>query len=307
MQQINANMYKDVNIIYCDECGEKDTTDNVFHCQKEYHINGFNLCLKCALKRGAQTHSDININIKELKMVKIETRYIVFGYIRECLIESYHISNIELISYIVLYYYQNNDEWDTYLMSGHIEHIGNNMNSITHIGGINHDGPNGQPFMTGHNRYDEQNEIGVNSYLRMIVTDNVFNWRFKINNVESESIIIGIFDVDDESFQTALGNDWTKWMLFSAQEFTLYGGYGFVLGTAEITDPESGYCFENRTIEYGVICKNNDIVEMELNMNTLTLKYVINDIDYGTAYNVRKARYRAAVFMFGKGDSVSLL
>ena len=46
---------------------------------------------------------------------------------------------------------------------------------------------------------------------------------------------------------------------------------------------------------------------MILDLNKLKLSFIIDGVDYGTAFDVEKCKYRAAVFLRNKGDSVTIL
>ena len=60
--------------------------------------------------------------------------------------------------------------------------------------------------------------------------------------------------------------------------------------------------------KYGVRCKNGDIIEMILNLNTLCLSYKINEKNYGTAFkNIENTSYRAAITFFVNGEKVTLI
>ena len=97
--------------------------------------------------------------------------------------------------------------------------------------------------------------------------------------------VIGIVNSDQDLKYVTNGN-------FTDEEF---GGVGFDAGFSQIT---------NSGEDYGIVCKDDDIIEMELNMNVLYVyvKYIINDKDYGDAFEVEPGNYRAAVY-FSKGGN----
>eukprot|EP01084_Bolivina_argentea_P305762 528238_1 len=264
---------------------------------------------------GKRTKSDVDttsLDIASLKEIDMDTIYTVFGYVREQ--QNKYFGNIvcvELIYYIVLYYYQENDEWDVNSFSSHINLDPNDVNTIIHVGGPNRDGINGKPAYVGGENVDD--EASCSTFLKKIVEPGqIFRWKFKIKKMrvveEEESIIIGIVDVDNTLFKKYSEEE--PWFL-KISKFTLWGGYGFVLDCADITDPETGHSYEDAELRqkfiYGIKCKTDDILIMELNMKKLFLKYTINDIDYGIAYTVRKSRYKAAVLMSFKNDSIQIM
>eukprot|EP01084_Bolivina_argentea_P149340 260887_1 len=56
--------------------------------------------------------------------------------------------------------------------------------------------------------------------------------------------------------------------------------------------------------EYGTKCKNGDIVVMTLDLNSFSLRFAINDQDYGVAFaNIEDTEYRAAIFMYVYGTT----
>ena len=59
--------------------------------------------------------------------------------------------------------------------------------------------------------------------------------------------------------------------------------------------------------KYGVEVKNEDVVEMCLDMNTLVLSFSVNGIDYGKAFDVKQAKYRAFIVLGKKGNKIQLL
>ena len=74
------------------------------------------------------------------------------------------------------------------------------------------------------------------------------------------------------------------------------------LKTACLTD-EYGYGLGSK---YGINPPNGSIIEMILDLNNLTLSFIIDDKDYGKAFDVENGKYRAAIF-FKKGDAITLL
>ena len=77
-------------------------------------------------------------------------------------------------------------------------------------------------------------------------------------------------------------------------------GKGFNASKGEIND-------YYESTNYGIVCKNNDIIEMELNMNELFVKYIINGKDYGKAFDVTEGSYRAAVYLYHDGGKLRIV
>ena len=59
--------------------------------------------------------------------------------------------------------------------------------------------------------------------------------------------------------------------------------------------------------KYGQILKQKDVIEMIVNFNDLTLKYIINNKDYGVAFKIEETEYKAAVNIKIIDDSIQLL
>ena len=55
-----------------------------------------------------------------------------------------------------------------------------------------------------------------------------------------------------------------------------------------------------RLQEYGKFDINRDkhMIEVIVNFDNLTMSYVMNDIDYGTAYNIKKGEYKLMVSLY---------
>ena len=60
-------------------------------------------------------------------------------------------------------------------------------------------------------------------------------------------------------------------------------------------------------IKYGERPNNGSIIEMILNLDNLTLSYVINGTDYGKAFDIQRGKYRLGLCMSPVGDSLTLL
>ena len=79
--------------------------------------------------------------------------------------------------------------------------------------------------------------------------------------------------------------------------YSTYGGRGFDAGKGEI------YCEKS----YGKICETGDMIEMQLNMNDLYVKYLINGEDYGKAFEVTPGSYRCAIYLYNPGDKLRII
>ena len=93
-------------------------------------------------------------------------------------------------------------------------------------------------------------------------------------------------------------------------------GYAFISSCGRLSDSSrpGTYCvgnvsgYDSEVAKYGIPCVEGDIIEMELDLNNLTIKYIINGKDYGIAFNnIENCNYRAAVTIDGGGSSITLL
>ena len=46
---------------------------------------------------------------------------------------------------------------------------------------------------------------------------------------------------------------------------------------------------------------------MELNMNKLYVKYIINGKDYGKAFDVKRGGYKAAIYLYSPGNKLQIV
>ena len=105
----------------------------------------------------------------------------------------------------------------------------------------------------------------------------IFRWRFRINNVSSQWTDIGVVSKGNHN-------------LYS---FEVMGGNVFDINGSRQ--------------KYGSICKAGSIIEMILDLDRSTLRYIIDGMDYGIAHDVEKAEYRARVCLVQPGESVTML
>ena len=199
----------------------------------------------------------------------------VYGYIHKS--EAKYKQQIPMgIIYIIILFYGNNvDEWDK-------KYIGSQLKLTDRT-------------ITVSQRCSVTRE---SSFCSRIVHSGIFKWKFRIEEMENDietyrgrKFMIGIWkDNDDEP---PINTPFT------------WGGCGYGLEiTGAILTNYKGYTIGNN---YGVECKNGTIIEMILDMNKLTLGFIIDDVDYGKAFDVDKGKYRAAVCMIKSSDSITLI
>eukprot|EP01084_Bolivina_argentea_P034575 64017_1 len=210
----------------------------------------------------------MSVKGKALRYVDAKSKDTVFGFTRN-ISKTYNYNIPIVITNITLLYYFENDNWDKTLV-GDFMHI-DEHNCLTHKGDVS-----GTAFLT------KEFDSGVHS------------WRFKIEKVcdygkNDWTTTIGIFDATEN--MSIACND----------VFVRYGiGFGYQMGHIVNCDADD-------FTEYGIRCKKGDIIEMIVDCDKQELKYIINGVDYGKAFDIDKKKYRAAVNLWAKGDAIRLL
>ena len=216
-------------------------------------------------------------SVNGVKNIDKHRKLCVYGYIHES--ESKYKQQIPTgIIYIIILFYGNDaDEWDkTYIALQH-KMIDRTITVFT---------PRGS------------------SYGSRIVDSGIFKWKFRIEEMEN-----GVEESRGGKYMIGIWKGKDKDDAPPTDTFFTEGGcgYGLEITGAVLTNSE-GYIDDTDVHNtYGVECKNGTIIEMILDMNKLTLGFIIDGVDYGKAFDVDKGKYRAAVFMVQKSDSITLL
>ena len=205
-----------------------------------------------------------------------KSQCLVFGFVKKetkklLADESLYCNISDLIIWIIISYYQLTDEWDPPYTNGSYKIYNKDLliKQVDNIGSV---------------------------VLKHIVSKGIFRWRFKIENIVNwctSGFVIGIINSDQDLVKVANG-------IFTRTSGSRICGKGFDVGLAQITDSCD---------DYGIKCKNGDIIEMELNMNELYnyVKYIINDKDYGEAFEVEPGNYRAAIYIFEARNELRII
>ena len=196
---------------------------------------------------------------------------LVYGYIRE-IEEEYKIRSIPKEIREIIYLYQKfSDEWDKKVSHQDLIISGSSI------------------------RWENQNEMtAFGSYA---VSEGIWNWKLKIKSLVGDMFIacpyIGIIESEDENtlihYQDR-GN-WQKCgYQLCAGNNGLWTRYGQCI-TRDIN------CVWNRV---------DDILEMILDLNDKTLRFVLNGQDCGVAFDeISDASYRLAITCWG-GDTAEI-
>lgn len=205
----------------------------------------------------------------DLEDIDVNRQMTVSCYIRKLEIKYDHEMPKEIIIVCILFYGNDKDEWDPKYISSTMELSDNTLTQ-------------------------RKREFG-SSYGKLVIDYGIFKWKFKIHESTSYGFILGIRKIGEDEADLPT-NTW----------FTNGGydkGYGFVSSAAKLTG-NRGYA--NGT-KYGIVPPKDSIIEMILDLDNLTLNYIINGKHYGKAYDIEKAEYRLGLHFYAKGDSVTLL
>eukprot|EP01084_Bolivina_argentea_P098143 176410_1 len=130
------------------------------------------------------------------------------------------------------------------------------------------------------------------AFMENTMSSGVYHWKFHlIKYGEGSGLQIGIFK---EKYNP---------------ETVLKDSIGDKKDTAYIfrpTDPSIKYKSDNENKHiikaYGTIkCDEGDIYEMIADFDKLELKWCVNGVDLGKAFDIEKCEYRAGVYMYSKG------
>ena len=205
--------------------------------------------------------STIAVLLKKAKTASFNTKHTVNGFIRQQqLINAISTKIPIMINYFILSYYDSTDKWN-------IKQTDNTIKidkELIHSSG-------------------SKKKIAATAYLTNIIQFDKYSWKFKIINLPKFAVF-GICNVNQKfKLESLIAHDI---------------GYSFNVCNLKLTGGgiNDFRCSANR---YGIKCKNNDIIEMILDMNDSTLSFVINAQKFGPAFdNIKKnCQYTAAVII----------
>ena len=201
-------------------------------------------------------------------------KLLVAGYMRK--VEKNHISlTIPAEINDIIYLYQRYcDQWDDEISSDDI-----NIDEQSSIITI------------------DDNEY-CTAFGKHIVTQGIFVWRLKFVTVKRDGWhappYVGIMENNDKNIKQYGGNSMGLWER---------DGYQLCTGNSTLCGPSN----EDHIITDNYQClwtKQDDILEITLDLNQLTLSFKVNDKDYGIAFsNIRKTQYRLVLSALGLGGS----
>eukprot|EP01084_Bolivina_argentea_P123829 219439_1 len=119
-------------------------------------------------------------------------------------------------------------------------------------------------------------------------------WKFKLTKFNGCNLSIGIFITDFDP-TTSLNGFYHS---TTSRSYSLHANNGRLW-------KHDAYDFKDGI--YADPCKENDIISMRLDMNTLTLSFSMNHKDCGKAFDVKKATYKAVVNLYKRGTQIQLV
>ena len=227
--------------------------------------------LKLPFEQTVVAQVRMTLNLQAISSIDKFRKLTVYGYIRTQEKENNLEIPKSIILVMILFYGDDTDEWDPESMCKYVKVLDDK--TITR----------------------EIEGFYGSSYGKVIIESGVFKWRLKINECKKYGFLLGIRRVDDEETKLPIDTWFTKG--------GYQCGYGFYSRAAILTDKD-GYALGKK---YGVAPPNGSIIEMVLDLNNLTLSYIINGKDYRKAFDIEKGRYRLGLTMRKVPDSVTLL
>ena len=211
----------------------------------------------------------MELKLQSLSNIDKSRQITVYGYIHEY--EKVNDVNIPkgIILVLILFYGNDKDEWDPKHIS---EYMTLSDKTITQ------------------KKYDY-----ASSYGKRIIDSGVFKWRLKVNECNNYGFLLGIRRVEDKETYPPTDTWFT--------EGGFQNGYGFYSHEPILTSSD-GFALGEK---YGIKPSNGSIIEMILDLDDLTLSYIIDGKDYGKAFDVAKGKYRLGVCMREVPDSLTLL
>ena len=139
------------------------------------------------------------------------------------------------------------------------------------------------------------NSFGTNSaFLSNIVSKGIHKWRFR--QIGQPATFIGIIDNSI---------DFTKYFLYESYYWELpSSSFGVLLEEGWLHGGDKGLYHKR---QYCPLTRNNDIIEMCLDFHNMELKFIINEKDYGKAFDIAAGEYRAGVCLSWNSTGFELL
>eukprot|EP01084_Bolivina_argentea_P126028 223217_1 len=215
--------------------------------------------------------SNTSLNFDLLKLIKQNTKDVVFGYMRKMASLVQVSSNIpKLVKFTVLYYYHQPEYFTVYSPKIALDEF-NSIITNNKISNKNH---------TSYGNIDVNGSVNA-----------VFVWKILLI-CGFGTVCIGL----DSSNKKYINGD------FSDRKQNQFNFYAF--------SDQNKYNHRFIHAKYGDDWCDQDILTMELNTKEKTLKLYINDIDQGVGFNnieLKDKNYNFAIALYHSNESIQLL
>ena len=196
------------------------------------------------------------LNLQRLRFIKQPVKDMVYGYIRqESKIYGMQIPE-DVDNLCLLYFYLRSDKWDKKCVSKKITI--QNENTLI-VGGGCHGS-------------------GTSSFLTEIIDSFIFEWKFKIEQLQGKSSTIGVWKINDNHSPNEMMN----------RNCFLTGRGGKGLSVSQL------------------LLKKGDVLTVIIDLNIYKLIYKQNDVEIKTL-SIEQGKYRGVVNMYQENDSITLL
>eukprot|EP01083_Nonionella_stella_P036207 98816_1 len=141
------------------------------------------------------------------------------------------------------------------------------------------------------------------AYLTGVMNTGVHQWKFKIKHIQNRNVFqyIGVCKYNEDLYGLPITDNYFDSIYIKDS------CYGFVVNKGFLINPQIS-CYQGKT--YGRICDENDVIGMKLDLdsNSYSLSYSINDSEYSIAFeDIEKTTYKAAVSLFGYTTEMELV
>ena len=218
------------------------------------------------------------LKASKLKQIPQRNKDLAFGYLKEN--EKQHKINYpQLIRYLVLFYSNQQDQFDSNATHQDLEISGN---TIT----------------------DKRNHFisKINSFLKNIVWEGVHIWIFKLNtddSIEQNDTEIGVWKTKfgDPILDIVDLDDTTE-------DHKTCTGYAITMD-GQKTNPNNPMKYSKEMFDQRP--KNGDIIKMRLDLNENSLTFMLGDIIIARFLDIEHTTYRASISTYSKGEGLTLM
>ena len=165
----------------------------------------------------------------------------------------------------------------------------------------------GDGIKVSNNTATKIKDFPESAFLSNIVSSGLHKWKFKLNNAEKDAhfdrtnVYIGIWNANYNGNDVLTGFQYDK---NRQSGVNLAMGLKISDGSLRDTQNSSVRSVDESYCPFG---KTGDIVEMMLDFKSLELSFSVNNKDYGKAFDIQAAPYRATILVGTVSQEVQLL